>query len=148
MSQTKANPVPKFIVTSPMTHSFQRYTAAGNTFILLNTWEDPLSLSREEMRTFVKKSCDRHEGIGSDGVILINQSLHAPFRMDFYNPDGSTGMLCGNGSRCAAIAAKDFGYVSEVRTEFEILGSINVAEFLPTGDVRVYFQDPTIIRLN
>jgi diaminopimelate epimerase len=131
-----------------MTHPFQRYTAAGNTFILMNTWDDPLSLSREEMRMLVKKSCDHNEGVGADGVILINQSFSAPFRMDFYNPDGTTGMLCGNGSRCAAIAARDFGFVSADRTDFEVLGSINSAEFLSNSNVRVFFQDPTIIRLN
>jgi diaminopimelate epimerase len=129
-----------------MTHSFQRYTAAGNTFILLNTWEHPLSLSREEMVTFVQKTCNENDGIGADGVILINQSFSSPFRMDFYNPDGTTGMLCGNGSRCAVIAAKDFGFVSSDTTDF--LGSINRAEFLPNNDVRVFFQDPSIIRLN
>jgi diaminopimelate epimerase len=130
-----------------MTHSFHRYTAAGNTFIILNTWEDPLSLSREEMKTLVKKSCAK-DGIGADGVILINQSFSAPFRMDFYNPDGTTGMLCGNGSRCAAIAARDFGFVTSDKTDFEVLGSINRAEFLANNDVRVFFQDPAVIRLN
>src|ERR1700733_14007134 len=57
-------------------------------------------------------------------------------------------MLCGNGSRCAAIAARDFGFVSSDKTDFEVLGNINRAEFLQNGDVRVFFQDPTIIRLN
>jgi len=97
---------------------------------------------------FVKKSCDEKAGIGADGVILINQSFSAPFRMDFYNPDGTTGMLCGNGSRCAALAARDFGFVTNDNTDFEVLGSINRAEFLPNNNVRVFFQDPTIIRLN
>jgi len=144
-----------------MTHSFERYTAAGNTFVVMNTWEDPLSLSREEMRMFVRNVCDRHgadpivddgscaAGVGSDGLILINQSgLGAAFRMDFYNPDGSTGMLCGNGSRCAVEAAQEYGFVTGSETEFEVLGAINHAMVLPNGSIRVYFQDPSIIRLN
>ena len=78
-----------------MTHSFDRYTAAGNTFLVMNTWEDPLSLSREEMRELVRAACDYKIGAGADGLILINQSgIGAAFRMDFYNPDGTTGMLC------------------------------------------------------
>src|SRR5437879_21664 len=85
-----------------MTHAFQRYTAAGNTFVVLNTWEDPLSLSREETKVLVRKACDHNEGIGADGMILVNQPHVAggalaaripDFRMDFYNPDGTTGML-------------------------------------------------------
>ena len=132
-----------------MTHSFQRYTAAGNTFVVMNTWEDPLSLSREEMRALVQKACDYKNGIGADGMILINQSgLAADFRMDFYNPDGSSGMLCGNGARCAAQAAKDYGFADSDRAAFEVLGAINTSEFLPNGSIRVYFQDPSIIRLN
>ncbi len=150
-----------------MTHSFQRYTAAGNTFVVMNTWEDPLSLSREEMRAFVQAACDYKNGIGADGVILINQPAPriagdapglsprrgeeknpADFRMDFYNPDGTTGMLCGNGARCAVEAARKFDFVAGSHTNFEVLGAMNPAEILPNGDIRVYFQDPKIIRLN
>ncbi len=132
-----------------MTHSFNRYTAAGNTFLVMNTWESPLSLSREEMREFVRGACDYNTGAGADGLILINQSgLGATFRMDFYNPDGTTGMLCGNGARCAAIAARNYGFVTSDTVNFEVLGAINIAEFLPNDAVRVYFQDPTVIRLN
>jgi diaminopimelate epimerase len=132
-----------------MTHSFDRYTAAGNTFLVMNTWEDPLSLSREEMRELVRAACDYKIGAGADGLILINQSgLGAAFRMDFYNPDGTTGMLCGNGARCAAQAARQYGFVNSDRLDFEVLGAINTAEFLPNGAVRVYFQDPSVIRLN
>src|SRR5580700_5032721 len=96
-----------------MTHSFDRYTAAGNTFLVMNTWEDPLSLSREEMRELVRGACDYKIGAGADGLILINQSgLGAAFRMDFYNPDGTTGMLCGNGARCASLAARNYGFTT------------------------------------
>lgn len=131
-----------------MQHSYQRYTAAGNTFIVMNTWEHPLSLSRDEMQALIQKACDRLEGIGSDGLILINQSHRASFRMDFYNPDGSTGMLCGNGARCAVEAARAFGFVTSTKTEFEVLDAINHADLLESGVVRVYFQDPTQILLN
>ncbi len=166
-----------------MTHSFDRYTAAGNTFLVLNTWEDPLSLSRDEMRALVRAACDYKTGAGADGIILINQPAPSPhivgdalsprrgeensfnnsdlpagrragggavasFRMDFYNPDGSTGMLCGNGSRCAAQAARQYGFASTETVGFEVLGAINTASFLPNGSVRVHFQDPTVIRLN
>jgi diaminopimelate epimerase len=131
-----------------MNHSFQRYTGAGNTFVVMNTYEDPLSLSRSEMRALVQKLCSYKEGPGGDGLILINQSSTAPFRMDFYNPDGSTGMLCGNGARCAVRAARDYGLCESTNTSFEVLGSNNRAEILSSGLVKVYFQDPRVIRLN
>jgi diaminopimelate epimerase len=140
-----------------MTHGFQRYTGAGNTFVVMNTWEDPLSLSREDMRMFVRKVCDYEEGIGADGVILINQpapssvvpsNSKAEFRMDFYNPDGTTGMLCGNGARCAVAAAKEYGFVTSDSAGFEVLGAVNRAEAFANGNIKVYFQDPSVIRLN
>jgi diaminopimelate epimerase len=144
-----------------MTHPFHRYTAAGNTFLVMNTWEHPLSLSREEMREFVRGACDYNAGAGADGLILINQPANsalpagrgaggeaAAFRMDFYNPDGTTGMLCGNGARCAAQAARQYGYATANTVRFEVLGAINTAEFLPNGSTRVFFQDPIVIRLN
>ncbi|HWF43731.1 MAG TPA: diaminopimelate epimerase [Candidatus Kapabacteria bacterium] len=136
-----------------MTHGFQRYTGAGNTFVVMNTWEDPLSLSREEMRMFVRKACDYEEGIGSDGVILINQPAIssksiAEFRMDFYNPDGTTGMLCGNGARCAVAAAREYGFVTSDAANFEVLGAVNRAEAFTNGNIKVYFQEPSVIRLN
>lgn len=124
-------------------------TAAGNTFIVLNSWEDPLSLSRPAMSTLVRTACDYDSGIGADGLILINQSgLGADFRMDFYNPDGSTGMLCGNGSRCAVISARDYGFVKAATTRFEVLDAINNAELLASDNARVHFQAPKTIRLN
>jgi diaminopimelate epimerase len=128
-----------------MIHSYRRYTGAGNTFIVMDTASDPLGIGRMEMELLVQAICDPNRGPGADGVILINQSNQAPFRMDFYNPDGSTGMLCGNGARCAVRAATDRGYVHSDRTAFEVLSAINQAELLPTGEIRVHFQDPTII---
>ena len=68
--------------------------------------------------------------------------------MDFYNPDGTTGMLCGNGARCAVQAAREYGFVAGNATDFEVLGAINHADILNNGNVRVSFQDPSIIRLN
>lgn len=128
-----------------MTHSFRRYTGAGNTFIVMDTASDPLGIGRAEMELLVRAICDPNRGPGADGVILINESTRAPFRMDFYNPDGSTGMLCGNGARCAVRAATDWGYVHTNRIEFEVLTAVNAAELLPNGEIRVHFQDPTII---
>ena len=130
-----------------MKHGFTRYTGAGNTFVVLNGFEDPLGLTAEQMTSFVMQTCDYKTGVGSDGLILINQSERAPFRMDFYNPDGSTGMLCGNGARCAVMAAKDFHLIGGTATTFEVLDAINRAELLNSGVVRVHFQDPVVIEI-
>jgi diaminopimelate epimerase len=136
------------MLQSPMTHSFRRYTGAGNTFIVMDSLSDPLGISRLEMELLVRAVCDPQTGPGADGVILVNDSQRARFRMDFYNPDGSTGMLCGNGARCAVQAARDWGYVPTTDTDFEVLSAVVTATLLASGEVRVRFQDPNIIDLD
>ncbi|MBR1927689.1 MAG: diaminopimelate epimerase [Bacteroidales bacterium] len=78
--------------------------------------EGYLNLSREQIRHI----CDRHTGFGSDGVMLLEKSDKRDFRMVFYNPDGSGGMMCGNGGRCIVAFAADLGVVSgNFPVEFE-----------------------------
>lgn len=81
-----------------------KYSGAGNDFILADGrgYGSPV-LSIQEIISL----CDREKGfrasdgrVGADGVIILEESEKAPFRMNFFNPDGSTGMMCGNGGRC------------------------------------------------
>lgn len=80
------------------TVNFEKYHGTGNDFILI---DHRLELIREK-EAFARKYCDRHFGIGSDGVIFLEKSDIAHFKMDFLNPDGSRS-FCGNGSRCAVM---------------------------------------------
>ena len=76
--------------------SFAKMSGAGNDFILIdkNSHHD-LVLSDN----VIQKLCDRHNGIGADGVITISGSDKYDFDMAYFNADGSTGSLCGNGAR-------------------------------------------------
>ncbi len=76
---------------------FWKYQATGNDFILLDG-RNNLLLTTEQ----IKFLCDRHWGIGSDGVIIIRESDCCDFKMQFFNPDGSEASFCGNGGRCIA----------------------------------------------
>jgi diaminopimelate epimerase len=58
---------------------------------------------------FIARLCDRRRGIGSEGLLLIQPSATADFRMRFFNPDGSEADLCGNGARCIARLAHELG---------------------------------------
>lgn len=78
---------------------FNKYEGTGNDFIIVNN--TPLLLDHNDNNIF-KKLCDRHFGIGADGLILIEESSGYDFRMLYYNADGSPGEMCGNGGRCAA----------------------------------------------
>src|ERR1035437_3373427 len=79
--------------------SFIKMSGAGNDFIVINKTIYPALVFNNGS---VKKLCDRRNGIGADGLITIAGSVgQYDFIMDYYNSDGSTGSLCGNGARCA-----------------------------------------------
>ena len=82
-----------------------KYQGAGNDFLMADNRDGKLRLDAEAVQSL----CDRHYGIGADGIILIGNVPGYDFSMEFFNPDGSTGMMCGNGGRCAVAFAADLG---------------------------------------
>ena len=110
-----------------MLQKFFKYHGAGNDFLLADNREGYLSLSKDQIRHL----CDRHTGFGADGVMLLEKSLKKDFRMVFYNPDGSGGMMCGNGGRCIVAFAADLGVVSgNFPIEFEAPDGLHTAVIL------------------
>ena len=91
-----------------MLQKFFKYHGAGNDFLLADNRDGRLSLNPSQ----ISHLCDRHTGFGADGVMLLERSDSQDFRMVFYNPDGSGGMMCGNGGRCIVAFAADRGVVS------------------------------------
>ncbi len=73
---------------------------AGNDFVLIDNRAGRINLTRDQ----IVRLCDRHRGVGADGVIILiaSKSGKADWAWDFFNSDGSTGEMCGNGSRCFA----------------------------------------------
>ena len=73
---------------------------AGNDFLLIDGRQQTLALTREQ----IVRLCDRHKGIGADGVIILIPSVSkkADWAWRFFNSDGSCGEMCGNGARCFA----------------------------------------------
>ena len=104
-----------------------KYHGAGNDFLLADNRDGRIRLNPEQIR----RVCDRHLGIGSDGLMLLDSSNALDFRMQFFNPDGSSGMMCGNGGRCiAAFAARMGVEPREGRFEFEAPDGPHTAVFL------------------
>jgi diaminopimelate epimerase len=92
---------------------FVKYHGAGNDFILIDDRSDTV-LTRLDQQ-LVARLCDRHFGIGADGLMLLRPGdAEADFTMIYYNADGRTGTLCGNGSRCIIRFAHDLGLRREV----------------------------------
>lgn len=78
---------------------FNKYEGAGNDFIIVKNSPQLIDHSDNQL---IKNLCDRRFGIGADGLMLIEEYDRSDFRMYYYNSDGSTGKMCGNGARCAA----------------------------------------------
>lgn len=91
-----------------MFQRFSKYHGAGNDFLIADNRDGHLSLSEEVIRHL----CDRHTGFGADGVMLLESGSGKDFNMVYFNPDGSGGMMCGNGGRCIVAFAADCGAVS------------------------------------
>ncbi|MBK9760608.1 MAG: diaminopimelate epimerase [Flavobacteriales bacterium] len=79
--------------------AFSKWQGTGNDFVVVDDRE--LAFSTADL-DLVRKLCDRHVGIGSDGLILLQpqRTMDTSYHMEFFNPDGSQS-FCGNGSRCA-----------------------------------------------
>lgn len=114
---------------------FKKYHGTGNDFVMIDNMTGAFHLSDEQ----VVKLCDRHFGIGSDGLILLEKAqdgLH--FSMNFFNPDASKS-FCGNGSRCAVKFAHDLGYIPD-QVRFEAIDGMHEAT-IAAGRVSVHMRD-------
>ena len=125
-----------------MLQKFYKYHGAGNDFLLADNRDGILSLTSEQVR----RLCDRHTGFGADGVMLLEKSESKDFRMLFFNPDGSCGMMCGNGGRCIVSFAADLGVVSgNYPVEFEAPDGLHTA--IVERKASQELSDTRIIRL-
>src|ERR1044072_680236 len=123
---------------------FTKMNGAGNDFILIDNRDQKLKLSRDQ----VKRLCHRQRGIGADGLFLLIPcaSGKADWAWEFYNSDGSTAEMCGNGARCfARFVARKTGATGE--TPFETGAGIIIATF-QQDRVTVNLTKPKDLRLD
>lgn len=78
----------------------EKYSASGNDFLITHTL--PHTLNPSELAL---KLCDRHNGIGADGFVILKPHKEYAYEWDFYNSDGSRAKMCGNASRCVGLYA-------------------------------------------
>ena len=108
---------------------FTKMHGIGNDYVYVNCFEETVS-NPSAVAKFVS---DRHFGIGSDGLILIKPSDVADCEMDMYNLDGSQGAMCGNGIRCVAKYAYDYGIVNKTNISVATKSGIKYLD-LTLGD--------------
>jgi diaminopimelate epimerase len=83
--------------------SFTKMNGAGNDFVMLDNRAQSLALTGAQ----IAQLCDRHRGVGADGVLMVEPAANgATFRMRYYNADGGEAEMCGNGARCFARFAR------------------------------------------
>jgi len=115
---------------------FTKMTGAGNDFILIDLRTTPGSFDWAKL---APRLCDRRYGIGADGLLILDGSTKAEFRMEYYNADGSYGGMCGNGGRCVARYVLDEGGRAEV--SFEALDHVYTAS-AARNEIRLRMKPP------
>lgn len=116
---------------------FFKMNGAGNDFIVIDNRDGVLA--NFDINHFVKMVCRRGKSIGADGLMLLERSNLADFKMRYFNSDGSEGEMCGNGARCIAKFAHLLGVAGE-RMRFETIAGIHEA-IIVGEEVRVMFPD-------
>jgi diaminopimelate epimerase len=124
-----------------MNLTFFKYQGTGNDFVMIDNRSKTFL---KDNINLISKLCDRHFGIGADGVILIENDVKFDFKMIYFNADGSE-TFCGNGGRCAAAFARHL-HIIENSTNFiavdgphfaTIENSVVSLKMIDVDDVRV-----------
>lgn len=105
--------------------AFYKMSGSGNDFIIIDNRNKVVN--ENDLQNFIAKVCRRKMSVGADGFILIEESDSVDFRWRFFNADGNTAEMCGNGARCAA----RFAYLNKIagsKMSFETDAGIISAE--------------------
>ncbi len=116
---------------------FYKYHGTGNDFVILDNRENEYAAIHPKQ---VKSICNRHFGVGADGLMLLNKKEGYDFEMVYYNSDGNESTMCGNGGRCLVKFAYHQGIVkSEYR--FLAIDGEHLAEIDSDGTVSLQMQN-------
>src|SRR4051812_24920814 len=85
---------------------FYKMSGSGNDFVVV---DNRRGIFPKDIATWAQRLCFRQEGVGADGLLLLQKSKKADFQMLYYNSDGSRANMCGNGARCMAWFADHLG---------------------------------------
>ena len=125
------------------------YSGAGNLFSIIDNRS--IGFTNDQLSEFAKIACSQFSknAIKTEGLIAIENSEEFPFKVQFFNPDGSSGMMCGNGARCAIAFAKQLGTLDKV--SYSQSFKFQLAEISYTGRIienayQVDFEFPKEIK--
>ena len=118
---------------------FVKMHGAGNDFVLIDDRSGSFPVD-DYMR--VAALATRRSGVGCEGVILVQRSETADFRMRFFNPDGTEAEMCGNGARCVAAFAREIGAAPSDAMRFETIAGEIIAEIVDSSLVKIGMPPP------
>ncbi|MBI1184459.1 diaminopimelate epimerase [bacterium] len=122
---------------------FSKYQGTGNDFVLIDNRQGQIKLSTKEIRFL----CDRHFGIGADGLMLLQNHPDFDFEMVYFNSDGNESTMCGNGGRCIVAFARQLEII-ENTARFLAIDGAHEAEVLNDNRVSLGMIDVAEITQN
>lgn len=124
---------------------FTKMHGLGNDYVCINCFRERV----EDPPGFARALCDRHYGIGADGLILICPSKVSDFKMEIYNSDGSVAGMCGNGIRCLGKYVYDYRFTGKETLSIETKSGIrNMHLHIQDGKACGAMVDMGVPRLN
>ncbi len=121
-----------------MRFKFTKWHGLGNDFVIVNGFTENI----EDYSATAIKVCDRHTGVGADGLVLVLPSENADFQMRIFNSDGSEAEMCGNVTRCVAQYVYECGLSAHTKITLETKAGIIIPELiLENGEIKTIRVD-------
>lgn len=131
-------------LNTPSSLKFTKMHGIGNDFVMLDCIRNEAP-DEEILSDLSQRVCERHFGVGGDGLILILEDDEADYRMRMFNPDGSESEMCGNGIRCFGKFLFDAGLIEAKPISVATMQGLQHIEVLP-GQSRG--QNPLQVRVD
>lgn len=123
---------------------FYKMNGAGNDFVVVDNRDLSLSLTKDQIELL----CDRHRGVGADGLLAVEPAENgADFKFRYYNADGGEAEMCGNGARCFGRFTAALMEETPDRVTFETIAGTLGAE-LVDDDIRIAMSEPKDLKLD
>lgn len=123
---------------------FTKITGAGNDFIILDDKAGELAAHDLDYSHIAQDLCRRKLSVGADGLLVLESSDKADFRMRIINPDGSEVDMCGNGARCSAYYASVNGWGTDLKME---TGAGVIRAEVSGSEVKLKMSDPRDVKM-
>ena len=123
---------------------FYKMNGAGNDFVVVDNRDLSLSLTKDQ----IEHLCDRHRGVGADGLLAVEPAENgADFKFRYYNADGGEAEMCGNGARCFGRFTAALLEETPDRVTFETIAGKLAAE-LVEDDIRIAMSEPKDLKID